>query len=222
MRAITICTVSFLIILSGLFTSCTDRSDLKKNGLKGKVKSIYESSSNPKNVFGKWESNGNVLWTVRMNFDEKGKYLGMEVGDNKIIPKYENEIKVEESQYMKNGDLINTSKFQNISEDEIECNRFEGDKIVVNIKSFYENNRLSKMIYTSLYPNDNTKYTEQYTYDKNDNMIEAKRIDMNGERVSRYEYPEFDDKKNWTRQLVYNSKNDEKPSVIVIRQIEYY
>jgi hypothetical protein len=55
-------------------------------------------------------------------------------------------------------------------------------------------------------------------------LASVKEIDKNGKilHFSRFEYLAFDEHKNWTKRLVYDSENSKEPKYVVIREYEYY
>jgi len=216
--------LGFLFILSGLFTSCSNQTDSEKDGLKGKVKSVQLSTYSTKSVFGVWESTGEELWKETKHYDEKGRYISQEYASNKFIPKYEQDILVEENQYLENGDLAATTKFKYISKNEIELIRFHenGDKLNHEVK-YFENKRHSKTLGTDyLFGADSIKYTIYLIYDDSGNITQRKIVYTDEEKLYNYEYIEFDDKKNWIKRLTFIPKNGKEPAEIAIRKIEYF
>lgn len=221
MKALTFFKTIFLILIV-LIISCKNQTDLEEAGFKGKVKSVHSTHTATKNSFGVWESTGKVLWSETANYDEKGKCISITIGNNKVIPKYEKEILVEQSQYTEDGRLISTAKFQHNSENELEINRFnENGKKEMHEVITYKNKKAIKDICSFIYSDDTVTFTNYLVYDEKGNVSEQKRVDKTGEQTFNFEYIEFDDKKNWTKRLTYINHSKE-PSEILIRQFEYY
>ena len=68
------------------------------------------------------------------------------------------------------------------------------------------------------------EYTVVFEYDKDGNLVSQKRTDKKGEIAYffKFEYLAFDENKNWTKRLDYDSEEREEPKKIVIREYEYY
>ncbi len=125
-----------------------------------------------------------VLFSETTNYDEKGKCISRAFGDNKVIPKHEKEILVEQSQYMGDGRLISITKFQHNSENELEINRFdENGKKDMHEVITYENNKAIKVVSSNFYSDDTVTFTNHFVYDDKGNISKQKRVDKDGERI---------------------------------------
>jgi hypothetical protein len=93
------------------------------------------------------------------------------------------------------------------------------------MKSFLNNGREVKLLYQEL--RGDTIYIQLSIISEfNDKgyLATRKHINKSGatEWYRKFEYLEFDYKKNWTKRLDYNLIENEKPVNMVIREIEYY
>ena len=225
--------ISIFVTLGVTVISCSNQTDWNRFGLKGKVKSYYEIYYEAEKKFGEWE-NGEIEYYGhnRVNFNEKGNYLEIKYLDEdgeltgKLIPKYENGKVIEESYYDGDGNLINKTKINHISSSKIEFETYDEEEEKLNQgKSFIENNRIVKYIFTtyeeSEIKNDITIFFE---YNKIGQLISQKQTDKKGEIIlyKKFQYLKTDDKGNWLKRLNYNSQDDEKPENIVLREYEYY
>lgn len=211
-----------IIIAVTIFLYPGNQNDLKKEGLHGKVKSINQSSYKPRNVSGNWEGIGDAFYTRKMAFDKNGNCTEIQIMDQRIIPRYENGVKVEEIRLEANGDLYSTSKFRLISENEIEYDFYIDGKKASTFHQYFKKGRLSKEIGTDLYGV--TIRESEYTYDDDNNLTEERNKGKGLEFMQYFKnkYIKFDNKKNWTEILVFISKDEEMPSALLKRQIEYY
>ena len=87
------------------------------------------------------------------------------------------------------------------------------------------NNRVIKQQYQTFEDNkEKEEYTVVFEYDKDENLVSQKQTDKKGEITYflKFEYLAFDENKNWTKRLNYDSEEGEEPENIVIRAYEYY
>ena len=222
--------LSLFILLIALFTSCGDSSEYKFWGLKGRVKKCTERVYYADQKDGEWELSGmRDQGNFRVSFDEDGKYTGVdyfnssEVSTGKLIPVREMGRIVEEPYYDELGVLIYTNKIKEESGGEQEYESFDNHQVKTGAgKMIRKNGRLLKQIYRTYIDDEvNTRYTTEYEYDKDGNMIVQKQMDGDGDvkLTIKFEYLEFDNIGNWTKRLVYE---DDWPATIVVREIEYY
>jgi len=216
-----------LYCLIATFVSCTNSNEF---GLKGDVKSYFERHYEVEKKLGKWEI-GDIEYYGRhhrVTFDKKGLYQEIEYFDadlnltGKSFPIRENGKVVEE--------IIHDEGFQfkiifeHVSKNEYYYESFNSDeKKTVQGKTILKNGKVVKQIGTIMTnETENETYTTLFEYDKNGNLIFQKETNKKGEiRSFRFEYLEFDAKKNWTKRLTFRDDND-VPINIEIREIEYH
>lgn len=222
-----------LFLITMFVVSCSKSNDLKRNGLKGQVKSCYEKIYKAENKFGEWVTGEmEYLGHSKLSFTKDGNYNGFELfysnGDLilKSIPKFENGLMVEESKYDSNGRLTTKTVYKHISDSEIELTSYnENGEITSKGKSYLKDDKFSTGTYT-VYDNKNVEneIKSKYEYDINGNITIRESINSKGAGsfYEKYEYLEFDKQNNWTKKLVYKSKTSKKPENIIIREINYY
>ena len=220
-----------LSLITIILASCSSNNELKSWELNGKVKSVFERMYEVDEKFGKWEA-GDLMHTIhnKVNFDENGLYQGMEYYgydmklSMKIIPKRENGTIIEEIHYDEDGRLQSKTKINRISKNEIEAETFNhGNELIYRNKITQKDGRAIKVVQTIIKDGEESEiYTMSSEYDKNGNLKSHRRTNKKGETDFhiRFEYLEFDQKKNWVKKLMYEDGNE--PEYISIREIEYY
>lgn len=225
--------ISLLLITFGILTSCSNSNDWNKFGLNGKVKTYLERNYEAEKKFGEWE-NGDIenYGHTRVFFDSDGNYQWIEhLDDNnelsgKHIPKRENGDVIEQAYYDKDGELNGQSKIIHNSKDELEVIEYnkDGEKILKG-KIYITNNRVIKHQYHTFEDNEvKEEYIIVFEYDKDGNKVSEKQTDKKGviTYFSKFEYLAFDENKNWTKRLNYDSEESEEPKNIEIREYKYY
>ena len=214
-----------------IFMSCSNADERKNFGLKGNVKNYFERLYEVEKKFGKWEMGSMASYGHnRVTFDENGLYQEFEyyIYDmdliGKLIPIRENGKVLEEIYYDENGYPKSKTTIKHISKNEVDFESFdsEGKKNSYG-KTIRKNGNIINQFSTTIRSNvEDEKYTTLFEYDKDGNLISRKQTNQKGEIVVhlRFEYLEFDEKKNWTKRLIY--EKDDKPENIAIREIEYY
>jgi hypothetical protein len=226
--------IPMLLTTIGLLTSCSNNNDWNKFGLNGKVKTFSEHYYKAKKAFGEW-TNGDIDYYydhIRVYFDNRGNYQWIDYLDysddlsGKLIPKRENGEIIEEVRYDEDGELISKVEIIHNSKDELESVQYNKDgKKTIHVKTYFANNRAIKKQYQIFKDNKiKEEYTVIFEYDKGGNWENQKQIDKNGKITYffRFEYLEFDEHKNWTKALVYDSEEGKEPKNIAIREYEYY
>jgi hypothetical protein len=214
-----------------IFMSCSNTVERKNFGLNGNVKSYFERLYEVEKKFGKWE-NGDIEYYghSRVTFDKDGQYREIENYDDdmdltgKLLPVREKEKVLEEIYYGKDGQLQSKTIILHISTNEIDFESFDSDgKKTAHGKTIRKNGKVMKQVYITMRNNgEDETYTTLFEYDKDGNLISQKQTNEKGEIefYFRFEYLEFDAKKNWTKRLTY--EDEDEPKNIAIREIEYY
>lgn len=225
--------IPMLLITIGLLTSCSNNNDWNRFGLNGKVKTYLERYYEAEKRFGEWE-NGDIEYYGhnRISFDSEGNYQWIEYLDDdnelsaKLIPKRENGEVIEEAYYDEDGELISKTKIIHNSKDELEFIAYDKDgEKTIQGKSYFANNRIIKQQYQTFEDNKvKEEYAVVFEYDKDGNLVSQKQTDKKGEITYflKFEYLAFDENKNWTKRLNYDSEEGEEPENIVTREYEYY
>lgn len=225
--------ISVILIIISFLTSCSYINDWNRSGLNGKVKTCLERHYKAEKKFGEWE-NGDIEFYGhnRVSFDSEGNYQWIEYLDDdnelsgKLIPKRENGDAIEEAYYDEDGELFSKTKIIHNSKDDLEFISYneDGEKITQG-KSYFANNRVIKQQYQTFEDNKvKEEFTVVFEYDKDGNLTSQKQTDKKGEITYflKFEYLDFDENKNWTKRLNYNSEEGAEPTIIVIREYEYY
>lgn len=225
--------IPVILIIIGFLSSCSNNNDWNRFGLNGKIKTYLERYYEAEKKFGEWE-NGDIEYYGhnRVFFDSEGNYQWIEYLDDdnelsgKLIPKRENEDIIEEVHYDEDGKLNRKTKIIHNSKDELEFIAYneEGEKTTQG-KSYFANNRIIKQQYQTFEDNKvKEEYTVVFEYDKDGNLVSQKQTDTKGEITYflKFEYLAFDENKNWTKRLDYDSEEGAEPENIVIREYEYY
>jgi hypothetical protein len=225
--------ISLLLITFGLLISCSNSNDWNRRGLNGKIKTYLERTYEAEKKFGEW-GNGDIEYYGhnRVSFDSDGNYQYVEYFNEnnelsgKLIPNRENGDLIEEAYYDKDGELNSKRKIIHNSKDELESIFYNEDgEITAQGKTYYANDRVIKLQYQTFEDNEvKEEYTVVFEYDKDGNMASQKQMDKKGEitHFLKFKYLAFDENKNWTKRLDYDSEEGEEPKNIVIREYKYY
>lgn len=225
---------SHLFLLTVFIVSCSSNNDndWKRNGLNGKVKSCFEKVYKVENKFGEW-TKGDIEYYGhnKLLFTQNGSYKSFEIYDNagnlfmKSATKYENNLLVEETIFDQNGKLLNTTKFNHISNRKLEYQTYNNGEMSAKAESFLSDGKITNGSITTF---ENKKATNEkkytYDYDSNGNLLTKIYLNEKGEISSyeRYELIEYDKQNNWTKKLLYRSEAAKSPENMIIREIEYY
>ena len=171
---------------------------------------------------GDWYEQRNVTFDLNGNF-KKIVFNKMMLEGKKYykIPNYQKENITEWSYYDNNGQYGGKEIVKPISsnEKEFELCDYEGELIHKGI-SIFKNNKIIKRTYTYDRYNNNVD-TEEFEYDKNNNLINQKITDNIETLIYNYEYLDFDDKGNWTKSIFFEG-DDKEDCHMIIREIKYY
>ncbi|MDD3079938.1 MAG: hypothetical protein PHH37_12665 [Paludibacter sp.] len=221
-----------IIVIVGLFSSCSKCDDRTRIGFNGKVKVCLIRGYEPIKQFDEWDA-GTIKSSghIRMFFDEAGNEYKEELVDGnnqlhyKILSQHD-EKNIRHDVGYDEKDSIIFKRTLSFSKNKLVFSIFDNDgqkKFVDTV--FYKKNKLKKEISIALKNNSiiDAKIT-MYEYDKNNNIISEKQIKPSGEIsfYTKYKYIEFDEKNNWTKRLDFDGKNPEKPELVETRVFKYY
>ena len=202
--------------------------EVEKDTLDGKSVFIYNDKgyATECNVY---NPDGSLYWNMKHKYDDENNNVEQDLysANGSLLRK-------SVFKYNDDGDMIEESDIYSGSLTEKHVCRYDNNHHLTERKSYYKDGSLwQKIIYTyndndnvkqsidSTYSSSNNsqrKYT--YEYDDKDNLIEQQITEDDGSSAKQvYKYPEYDKKGNWTRQITF--END-KPTVIIERTIEYY
>ena len=220
-----------LLLIPLVFACSSDnkKNDLDQLNLKGKVKSLKETTYSAVEKFG--EPVRDVFLTHNKHFfDEVGFYKKSEVfsesGRLKYNWKYnyDDGILIESIGY-DNGVPLRKIKYKfdgygnNIEENVYEI----GGELMARVK--YEYDKAGKIIESNIYKEDEYKEDEsieklKFKYDNDGNVIEESGYNEDGELFYKwnFKYENFDSNNNWLKSIA----QDGKTIVITEREIEYY
>lgn len=222
--------ITFLIL--GVITSCSDsNNDWSKEGLKGKVASYTEINDLAKNNSGEWVVNSESVNYEKVEFDKDGVSKGSSFYfDNNLAGSRRFEKKdgktIKEFFYIGDGELFSIIDYSYLPGDKVEIITSSGNGVVDAIATeYYKNNQIVMSEHRDGVDKSKIKFTMNYEYDKNHNVVKSKFIDLetNEIYISEFEYLSFDDKGNWTKRIEYPSElRSNENTYITIREFEYY
>ena len=229
-----------LVILSVLcLVSCNQsekKNDLTEENLKGKVKSIKETTYKAIEKFGQIEK-GDVLVDSSAVYTDYGRFKiynekGNKIEENrynsdgslyyKVTYKYDGKgNKIEVNHYDSNGSLIlkYTYKYDENGNKIEECWYNEDGSLIVKFTPKYDEN--GNMMEVNNYDSDGSLHKKfTYKYDEKGNKIEINNYNSDGRLDSKTTYKyEYDKNNNWTQRIEYKNTI---PNSITERIIEYY
>jgi len=190
-----------------LFSCDNKKNNLYYLNIKGEVKSVHITSFVAIEKFGEIET-GDKGWEneweneTKVYFNDKGNFVEQKVydGDGELIDLYRNKYDdkgnpVEQKGYDGDGKLTFKEKL-----------KYDDKEDLIEYKWYYGDGELRSRL--------------KYKYDDKKNMIEKKDYNRNnGETYNYYYEYEFDDKENWTQQIIF--KND-KAAYIIKRKFKYF
>ncbi len=225
----------YLILLPLLLASCSGRvSDLKRDGLKGDVKSVTETQCQPTYQEDQWVAGESIEGRSVSRYSLDGRLLERFVinrtGDTTamVVPRYENGELVEEVYYSRmyltprHSKLLESTRMvlDRVSDKQVNFEEWNGDRLLNQGATYFNNRgRVNRRIQVM----DDRQVTYHYVYDNN-LLVENYREETSGERsgTKLFEYREFDRRGNWTECLVYIDQEKIKPDVVIRREMTYY
>ncbi len=235
MKKIILATLSVLYLVS--YGQSKKKNDLTEENLKGKVKSIKETTYEAVDKFGQIEK-GNVfydrfsllfnspftiIYNEKGNKIEKNYYNSDGSLKSKTTYKYDEKgNNIEENIYGSDGSLKSKTTYKYDKKgNNIEENTYDSDSRL-NFKATYKYNEKGNIIEKNYYDSDGRlNFKATYKYDKKGNNIEYNICYSDGsldKTTYKYKY-EYDKNNNWTQQVTYENN---KPTQITERIIEYY
>ena len=226
------------LLLIPLLFACSSPlpiDDRGKFGLTGNVQSFSEQRHGVKRFPSEntWDIDQLTLYGhQKVEFDEEGRQLGMEMRDrnnqvtSKMEMRYENGKLTEQLFYTPEGTLTGNAKYLELTPEKVRWESYDSEGNVYNKgTSYFENGQMVKQEFTAYTsPTSARILTTVFSYDEDGQLILQKQEDSTGEfrSVSRFEYVEYDDQGNWTKRLNYDSETSTMPAAVTIRTITYY
>ncbi|PID92698.1 MAG: hypothetical protein CSA96_01815 [Bacteroidetes bacterium] len=204
------------------------KGDLQKYGLKGKVKMVLQHQYNATAKDGEWVAGTPTINGHRVTFyGEDGSYRRTvtmnHAGDTLgyTTTAWEDGEMVEET-YISVYDRRETKTLlERVSSDRVNFEVWEGEKLQFEGANFFDSRgRLERQVRVV----NDRELAIHWVYEK-DILVENYEEDMgSGKRTAtqHYEYRDFDDKGNWTTQLVFPGKDKISAELVVKREITYY
>jgi len=219
-----------LLVIPLFLASCSRGiTDLDRYGLRGQIKSIKEVHYEATYTDDKWVPgkplSANGEYRI-INYGKDGNYLELlsfnQAGDTISITtcKREKGDIVEETYFSYYSGQSSTTIMERVSEEQVNFELWQGGRLQYEGANYYDSKgRLVKQVQVV----DEREVTVNMVIKKN-LVVETYQEEMDGTRTATwvYDYDEFDDKENWTIQLVYMEKDKITPSMIITREIEYY
>lgn len=197
-----------MVVLSLLVSCSGGTNDLDRSGLKGKVKSIAEHQFDATAKDGKWIAGEASLYGHRiLNYNREGFYVGSialtQQGDTigHTTCRREDGHMVEEVFHSSMGSSQSRTLLEWISDEEENFEVWEGEQLQAEGANFFDSKgRILKQVRVV----NNREVVYQFIYEK-DLLVANYEEEVSGERTraQQYDYQEFDEKGNWTLQLVY-------------------
>lgn len=227
--------VSLLMLLPVFFSCSREASDLKRWGLKGKVKSVTEQQYTPTHENGKWVAGDKSMTGYRLvTYDPEGNYLQtLNISSNgdtlgMTVVKRENGELVEEINYArmymtpKQSKLVPTNRtvMERVSDTQTNFEVWQGEKLQFEGATYFNSKgRVDRQVHAV----NDREVVVQNVYEK-DLLVEMYQMEQDGTRsgTQLFEYDEFDAHGNWTRKLVYVGEEKITPEAVIIRKLEYY
>lgn len=229
--------ISVLLLAASACSGGGSTSDLKTYGLKGKVKSVVETTYDGEIKFENVEQ-GKKLRHAKHTFDKSGRYTQIDCFDKKgdfylryIPARDEKGNLLSEGMYSGKGELFATLSVNKVSDNLIEYEMSDGPSggLHVEISMELEKGLITRKVEKTTVGD---KVENEYVYSDyvcDGIMVQSyKKVDENESEAFRnvieYEntYLEFDSKGNWTRVLKNEIENGFDSFTITTRRIEYY
>lgn len=228
------------------------QSALTEINLKGKVKSLKKTDFKVVNKFGKntkdtlgvdyknydengnivksiaYNRDGNVAWNSTFKYNDKRNLVEENVfyyGYLFIKKTYDYDDKgnmIEENNYNKEGILENKTIYNYDDKGNIIENNYYKSDGSLDKRCTYKYDENGNKIEIKAYTSDGSLDSiTTYKYDDKGNVIEDKYTGSDGGLISKiaYEYSSYDKEGNWLKKTEIN---DNKPSFLYEREIEYY
>ncbi len=218
----------FLIPLSILLAACSgDINDLDRLDLKGPVKSIVEKQFYTTHKTDRWEPGEQVNPVYKLTlYDKDGNYVKLfHIGDNGdtlasgSCRREKGDI-VEETFYVAYNRQTSKTFMERVSDQQVDFEMRSNGSLMYEGANYYDSNgRIISQVQVVA----DREVVVHFVYEKG-LMVESYQEDQNGERKSTqlFEYTDFDEKGNWTTQLVYLEAEKITPRYAVTRELEYY
>ncbi|MEM6686129.1 MAG: hypothetical protein AAF617_10125 [Bacteroidota bacterium] len=209
--------------------------DLKFFHLRGKVKSLTKENYEVFRENGEWKSGkaAAIDFNEKLWFDTNGNLKQMERYneayelEEKLNTKIEADKVIEEIHYNPEGSLIGRSVITEHTDEKIAYKQInsKGKLLAEGAFFFSESDVVAWEEIHKYDPGFETPRTFKlyYEYDADNNIIKQTLKASNGIvlRMDKFEYIAFDEYNNWTKMLLYQAEN-EMPTTIILRTIEYY
>lgn len=225
-----------LFFILVLLASCSGGSnDLKRSGLKGKVKATSEFQCLATYVNEEWIADEECADIYRVvEYDEIGNYKQAYSldgrGDTTSLSeaKRENGEVVEELYYNRVNltprhsqmVLVSRTVMDRVSDEQVNFEVWQNGQLRYEGATYYDSKgRIEKQVQVV----NNREVIVHHVYEKN-LLVEMWQEEMDGSRSATqlYEYRDFDDNGNWRLRLVYPGEDKITPELTITRKLEYY
>lgn len=195
--------------------------------MKGQVKSIVEKQFETTHVDGRWVPGDRVSQAFKItHYNKDGNYVKLfhisEAGDT-LASSYcrrEGGDIVEETFYVEYNGQTTQTFMERISDTQVDFETRNNGVVTYEGANYYDSE--GRIISQAQLVN-NQEVIVRFVYEKG-LMVESYKEGPNGEQGATrlYEYTEFDEKGNWTTQLVYMEAEKISPKFAITRELEYY
>lgn len=215
-----------LLLLSFLFSCSSESNDLDRSGIKGKVKSYKELQFEATYENDRWVAGEASMYGGRIvNFDPEGLYVESfsitNTGDTIGISscKRENGEMVEENYRSLYDPTTSRTILERVSSEQVNFEIWQNDQRIEGANYFDGKGRILRQVQVG----GDREVNIYHVYEKN-LLVENYREEISGERTAtqQYEYDNFDDRGNWTVQLIYLGEDKITPKLVVTRELVYY
>jgi hypothetical protein len=226
--------ILLFVLVLGLSSSCSKRTDWNMFGLRGEVKSYEETHFQPEKKGDSWEAGEKLEYGhSKVTFENTGEYTSMEFiyKDNSLLEKMVPERKdgkTTELRYDNEGNVVGRSEIENVSDEQFTFVSYSDDgRKLSEGNTFFKNNAVIKQELEVFDRSGEVmdKIVVTFKYDKKGNLISQKQTNGNGDVpfYFQYKYLEYDAQNNWTKRLDYSQEGEPNiPERMAIRTYEYY
>jgi hypothetical protein len=216
------------LAIVSLMISCSGGSaDLNKTKLKGHVKSVKEQQFHATYKNDQWVVGKEVAPVYKLTtFDEEGYYVNVfhigEEGDTlaKQTCKRKNGNIVEENFLVLHSRQLTRTIMERVSDEQINFEVYTNGQLAYEGAIYFDSKgRILRQIQVV-----EDRQVMVHNVYKKDLLMESYQEERMGQRSAtrHYEYPDFDEKGNWSTRLVFMEEDKITPKYAITREIAYY
>lgn len=228
-------TITLLLLIFIVISSCDKNTDWQRDGISSEVKSVHELEYRIEKRFGEWHKT-NIVWDGSHNLSEynkEGMITATSQLSNDLSLKYKAKRHYKGNNldkiitYNSSGKEIFRTEYNNYSKEGWEYEVYDTNGVILNSgEAFLSDGKVVKEIYrfSGDTSDTNTVYTF-YTYNDSGWLEkEEEKFDENSDhsaRLVKYKYLSVDENGNWLKRI-YFLNDIEEPIHMHVRTYEYY